>query len=56
MSKEKLSNEALNPPLRKGVVSGSDSYCQHDFVIKFGVYITPPKNPQIFSLWDERWF
>lgn len=18
-------------------------------------YITPPKNPQIFSLWDERW-
>ena len=19
------------------------------------VYITPPKNPQIFSLWDERW-
>jgi len=21
-----------------------------------GFYITPPKNPQIFSLWDERWF
>ena len=20
------------------------------------VYITPPKNPQIFSLWDVRWF
>lgn len=20
------------------------------------LYITPPKNPQIFSLWDVRWF
>ena len=22
----------------------------------FSIYIIPPKNPQIFSLWNERWF
>jgi hypothetical protein len=23
--------------------------------VSWKIYITPPKNPQIFSLWDERW-
>ena len=26
-----------------------------DLLIKSEFYINPPKNPQIFSLWDVRW-
>lgn len=53
----KLNNMKITHEIREYIVEDNNiKYSvRHNILSDDWFYITPPKNPQIFSLWDERW-